>query len=235
MSVRVSLRRATFFDGKLTPLRINTRASEQAKEKHMLRTILDHRYFIWLLLTLPMVPMVGALVSGAKGPGGMPATEFLLHPTGEFSARFLIIAMMLTPLRMMFPGSEFLRWMMKRRRYFGVAAFFYAAFHTLLYIVDMGSLRAILGEFLALGIWTGWLAMVIFVPLAVTSTDGFVRGMGPAWKTLQRTVYIAAAATLLHWIFVHNNLGPALVHFVPLALLETYRIWQNLRRSVKTA
>jgi sulfoxide reductase heme-binding subunit YedZ len=95
----------------------------------------------------------------------------------------------------------------------------------------MGSLRAVLAEFTALGIWTGWLAMVIFVPLAITSTDGFVRRMGPAWKTLQRTVYVAAVATLLHWIFVHNNLGPALFHFVPLALLEAYRIWRKFHRS----
>lgn len=201
----------------------------------MLRRIADHRYFICVLLALPSLPMLAALVSGADGPGGTPVTEFLLHPTGEFAARFLIISMMLSPLRLLFPRSGFLRWMMKRRRYFGVAAFCYAAFHTLLYIVDMNSLRAILGEFLAMGIWTGWLAMVIFVPLAITSTDGFVRTMGRSWKSLHRTVYIAAFATLFHWIFVHNNLGPALVHFVPLAGLEIYRIWRNLRRSPQIA
>jgi len=195
----------------------------------MLRHIRDHPYFLWVILALPSLPMIGAVLSGAVSPDGRPATEFLIHPTGEFSARFLIIAMILTPLRMLFPQSGFIRWMMKRRRYFGVAAFFYAAFHTLLYLIDMGSLRAIFGEFLALGIWTGWLAFAIFVPLAVTSTDGFVRRLGPAWKTLQRTVYVAAVATLLHWIFVHNNLGPALVHFLPLAALETYRVAKHFR------
>lgn len=197
----------------------------------MFRRILDHPYFIWLILALPSVPLTTMLLSGAPGPDGQPVTEMLLHPTGEFSARFLIITMMLTPLRMLFPGSGFLRWMVKRRRYFGVAAFAYALAHTVLYIVDMASLQAMLGEFLALGIWTGWLAMLIFVPLAITSTDSAVRRMGPSWKTLQRTVYVAAVATLLHWIFVHNNLGPALVHFVPLAGLETYRIWRNTRRQ----
>ena len=160
-------------------------------------------------------------------------TERLLHPTGEFSARFLIITMALTPLRMLFPASKPLRWMLKRRRYFGVAAFFYALFHTLLYLVDMGTVRAILGEFLALGIWTGWLAMLIFVPLALTSTNAAVRKLGARWKTLQRAVYIAAVATLFHWIFVHNNLGPALAHFVPLAALETYRIITNVRINRK--
>ncbi len=195
----------------------------------MIRHIVDHRYFVWALLALPSLPMAGALAFGTSLPDREPITEMLLHPTGEFSARFLIIAMMLTPLRMLFPGSGFLRWMMKRRRYFGVAAFFYALFHTVLYVIDMGSLQAMLGEFLAIGIWTGWLAMVIFVPLALTSTDGAVQKLGPRWKTLQRTVYIAAVATLLHWIFVHNNLGPALVHFVPLAGLEIYRLYRNSR------
>ncbi len=112
----------------------------------------------------------------------------------------------------------------------GVAAFAYAVFHTVLYIIDMGSLRAILGEALALGIWTGWLAFFIFVPLAATSNDWSVQRMGPAWKTLQRWVYLAALGTLLHWIFVHNNIGPAFVHFLPLAGLEAYRIWFNSRR-----
>ena len=201
----------------------------------MVKSIIDHRYFIWAILALPSIPMVVALASGQPGRNGMPMTAMLLHPTGEFSARFLIIAMMLTPLRLLFPGSSFLRWMVKRRRYFGMAAFFYALFHTVLYVVDMGSLRAILGEFLALGIWTGWLAMVIFIPLALTSTDDAIRRLGPRWKTLQRTVYIAAVATLLHWIFVHNNLGPALVHFVPLAGLELYRMLHGVRnRSTKT-
>ena len=201
----------------------------------MLRTIVDHPYFLWALLALPSIPMTAALLSGAPGPNGMPMTEMLLHPTGEFSARFLIITMMLTPLRMLFPASGFIRWMIKRRRYFGMAAFFYALAHTVLYVVDMGNLAAILGEFLAFGIWTGWLAMFVFVPLALTSTDGAVRRLGTSWKPLQRTVYIAAVATLLHWIFVHNNLGPALVHFLPLAALETYRLYQNAQRRTPKA
>ena len=197
----------------------------------MFKAILDSRYFIWALLALPSIPLVLALLSGQPGAQGEPVTEMLLHPTGEFSARFLIIALILTPMQMLFPGSGFWRWMMKRRRYFGVAAFAYALFHTALYIVDMGSLQAILGEALALGIWTGWLAFFVFVPLAVTSNNWSVRKLGPAWKVLQRSVYVAALGTLLHWIFVHNDFGPALVHFVPLAGLETYRILRNLNRA----
>ena len=163
--------------------------------------------------------MTMTMVSGSN-----PAD--LLHPTGEFAARFMIIAMIISPFRLMFPKNRFWLWMMRRRRYLGVAAFSYALAHTLLYIVDMGSLANVLGEALQLGIWTGWLAMFIFIPLALTSNDWSVKRMGVNWKRLQQTVYIAAIATLLHWLFVHNNFGPALVHFIPLAGLEIYRIWR---------
>ena len=199
----------------------------------VLRSILNSRAFIWTLLALPAIPMTMALLNGSPADGGEPVTHKLLHPTGEFAARFMIVAMMITPLRMLFPGARFLSWMMLRRRYFGVAAFAYAAAHTLLYIVDMQTLQAMWAEFFALGIWTGWLAFFVFIPLAATSNDHFVRKLGPAWKSLQRWVYVAALATLVHWIFVHNNLGPALVHFVPLAGLEVYRIWRNQAASAE--
>ncbi|WP_089994369.1 sulfite oxidase heme-binding subunit YedZ [Cognatiyoonia koreensis] len=192
----------------------------------MLKDAINSRAFIWGLLALPSIPMIGALLS-AEPSAGQSVEEMLLHPTGEFSARFLITTMILSPMRMLLPNSGFWRWMLKRRRYFGVAAFAYAALHTVLYVIDIGTLRALLGDALELGIWTGWLAFFVFLPLAATSNDWSVRKMGPTWKRLQRWVYLAALATLLHWIFVHNNIGPALVHFLPLAALETYRIWRN--------
>lgn len=192
-----------------------------------MRKLLNSRFFIWGLLALPSVPMAFAFANGAVSEDGRPASEFLLHPTGEFSARFMIISMIITPFRMLFPKNGFWFWMVRRRRYFGVAAFAYAAFHTVLYLVDMGSMQAVLGEFWSFGIWTGWLAFFIFVPLALTSNDFSVRFLGTGWKSLQRFVYLAAVATLLHWMFVHNEFGPALVHFVPLALLEIYRVYKT--------
>lgn len=160
--------------------------------------------------------------------------EFLLHPTGEFAGRFMIIAMMLTPLRMLMPRVRFWSWMIQRRRYLGVAAFLYALAHTVFYVLDRATLDAVFGELGALGIWTGWVAFFIFVPLAITSNDFSIRKLGPSWKRLQQWVYIAAVATLIHWMFVHYEFGPALVHFTPLALLEAYRFASNLRkRSAK--
>lgn len=156
------------------------------------------------------------------------ASEKLVHPSGEFSARFMIIAMMISPLRLLFPKVGWLHWLLRRRRYLGVAAFGYALLHTIFYILSMGALQPMLDEFWALGIWTGWVAFVVFVPLVITSNDVSQRWLLARWKLLQRFVYLAAILTLIHWIFVHNNFGPALVHFVPLALLEIYRIWNNI-------
>lgn len=185
-----------------------------------LKALLGSPYTFWALLALPSVGMISsALVGGDLEP--------LLHPTGEFAARFMIIAMILSPLRMLFPKSNALFWLMRRRRYLGVAAFGYAALHTLYYVIDLGSLSAVIADIAKFGIWTGWVAFVIFVPLAMTSNNTSVRRLGRSWKTLQRFVYPAAVATLLHWIFVQNNIGPALVHFVPLAVLEMYRIWKT--------
>lgn len=190
--------------------------------------ILISKYTLWLLLALPAVPMAAALMDAAPGSTGQPVTEMLLHPTGEFAARFMIVAMIVSPLRMLFPKSRAILWTMQHRRSFGIAAFAYAMAHTALYIIDMETAAAILGEFLALGIWTGWIAMAVMLPLAATSNEWAVRRLGRGWSTLQRCVYPAAVATLIHWIFVHNNPGPALAHFIPLAALEAYRIWKHV-------
>lgn len=190
-----------------------------------LRSILTSPYLLWIILALPSAGMLSGYLENGNA-------HELLHPTGEFSARFMIIAMIATPLRMLFPTASFTRWLVKTRRYFGVAAFFYAAFHTYLYIVDEGSLNAIIAEIVELGIWTGWLAFIIFIPLAITSNDYSVRKLLSWWKPLQRWVYAAAVLTLMHWIFIENQVGPALVHFIPLAGLEIYRIRKNNTKRV---
>jgi methionine sulfoxide reductase heme-binding subunit len=128
---------------------------------------------------------------------------------------------------MLFKGHSAARWLKKSRRYFGVAAFAYAALHAVFYLADKASLDTVIAELPRLYIWTGWLAFAIFIPLAVTSADWAMRKMGPRWKSLQRWTYAAAVLTLLHWASLHdwgNPLG-ALVHFAPLAALETYRLW----------
>jgi sulfoxide reductase heme-binding subunit YedZ len=144
----------------------------------------------------------------------------------------LILTLMITPLTLLFKGKRWPRWLMHNRRYFGVAAFGYAALHTIFYLIDKSSMARVLSELHRTYIWTGWLAFVIFIPLAVTSMDHFQRMMGRHWKTLQRTTYASAVLTLIHWASLHKWGHPAaaLVHFAPLVALEAYRIWYWNRR-----
>ncbi|MBM1690644.1 sulfite oxidase heme-binding subunit YedZ [Sulfitobacter geojensis] len=180
-------------------------------------------YWFWVLLSLPGLAVLNSLINAPDSKAIYEA----LHPTGEFAARFMIIGMMASPLAMVFKGWRGPRWLQKNRRYLGVAAFFYALVHTVLYLIDLGTVQKVMAELPRFYIWTGWIAFVIFVPLAVTSSDYFVRKLGRKWKTLQRTTYAAAVLTLLHWAALHDwgGLGPAMVHFVPLGLLKAYRVW----------
>jgi sulfoxide reductase heme-binding subunit YedZ len=183
----------------------------------MLRIILNKKPTFWALLCLPAVVMMRPYVFG-----DVIAMD-MLHPTGEWSARFIIAAMVLSPLLALIGPRPWLSWLILRRRALGVAAFGYASLHLIFYIIDMGNLDDMIAEFLALGIWTGWAAMLLFVPLAVTSNNASMRALKAGWKRLQRLVYPTAVLVLVHWIFIHNNLGPALLHFIPLVLLVAAR------------
>lgn len=192
---------------------------------NLILRVLNHPYFFWAILCIPGLPMIFGLVAGDDPR----IIHRLIHPTGEFAARFMIIAMMLTPLMMLLPQWRGPRWLMRRRRYLGVAAFGYALAHTVLYLIDKGMIAVSSAELAKTVIWSGWIAFIIFVPLAITSTDGWVRRLGTSWKPLQKWVYPAAAFTLLHWAVLHNwgGTAPALIHFGPLIMLEAYRIYHN--------
>lgn len=99
-----------------------------------MKAFLNSPCTFWALLSLPALPMIFGL-----GSGDPKAVSALLHPTGEFAARFMIVSMMITPLMMLFKGASWPRWLMKRRRYLGVAAFGYALAHTVLYLVEEGA------------------------------------------------------------------------------------------------
>ncbi len=182
-----------------------------------MRTILNNKVLIWVLLTIPAVIMVQRLMAGSREAAD------LLHPTGEWSARLMIIAMAMAPLQSVIGNHRALLWLINRRRTFGVAAFCYASLHLIFYVIDMGTVDDMLAEALAPGIWTGWAALALMAVPAFTSNDAAMRRLKTGWKKAQRLVYPAAVLTLLHWIWVHNNLGIALAHFIPLALLFAAR------------
>ena len=194
-----------------------------------MRIILNKKPTFWLLLAIPALLMLRRYASG-----DLIAMD-MLHPTGEWAARLMIFAMVLSPLVSLLGPRPWLNWLVQRRRALGVAAFVYSVLHLLFYVIDMGNLDDILAEFWALGIWTGWAAMLLFVPLALTSNDASMRRLKAGWKQLQRLVYPAAVLVLVHWIFIHNNLIPALVHFVPLVLLVAARFFLSPKPQPKGA
>jgi sulfoxide reductase heme-binding subunit YedZ len=193
-----------------------------------LKSVGNSRLFLWALLGVPGILMARAYLTG---PDVWPGD--LLHPSGEWSARFIILALMLTPLSMIFRGRRWIGWLIRRRRAFGVAGFCYALLHLFFYLLDMETARNVLAEIGALGIWTGWAAFFLFLPLALTSNDLSMRVLKAGWKRVQRLAYPAAILTLVHWMFVHDNVMAALLNFAPLAALELWRTGHRLR--VRTA
>lgn len=193
----------------------------------MLRIILNSRYFFWMLLAIPALLMLRGYCSG-----DIIAMD-MLHPTGEWAARLMILAMILSPLVAFIGPRRWLTWLVQRRRALGVGAFCYAMTHLVFYLIDMGALEPILAEFWALGIWTGWAAILLFVPLAITSNDRSMRALKSGWKRLQRLVYPTAVLVLVHWIFIHNDVISALIHFIPLVLLVAARSVITLKAKHK--
>jgi methionine sulfoxide reductase heme-binding subunit len=184
------------------------------------------KYLLWSFLALPAaVALVRYWLDSEAWPGDM------LHPTGEWSARFIILALCVTPLTQLFPANGLVRFMRVHRRAFGVAAFAYSLLHLLFYVLDMETVEAMLAELGAPAIWSGWLAFALLLPLGLTSNDAAMRRLKAGWKRLQRLAYPAALLTLAHWALVHDGLGAALVHFAPLALLQGWRVARVISNS----
>ncbi|HEX8413690.1 MAG TPA: ferric reductase-like transmembrane domain-containing protein [Sphingomicrobium sp.] len=185
---------------------------------------MDSKLLLWAALSLPAIGMIWTYFTDPDLWVGD-----LLHPSGEWSARLIILALMLTPLSIVFRGRRWVAWLIRRRRAFGVAGFGYALLHLAFYLLDMETVENVLAEISALGIWTGWAAFLLFLPLAITSNDASMRALKTRWKKVQRLAYPAAILTLVHWMFVHDNDAAALLNFAPLALLQAWRIGVQIR------
>lgn len=192
---------------------------------HRFAAIFKSRYWVWLLLAAPGVYMVQAYLRDVLYYG-----EFL-HVTGEFSARLLILTLAITPLRLLWPRAGWTRWLLRQRRYLGVATFGYALLHAAAYLARVGSLQTIAGEALEPGLATGWLALLLMAPLAATSLDAAVRWLGSRWKQLHRLVYAAAILTFAHWVLTAFNPLAGYLHAGVLLAVELLRIVASRRRN----
>lgn len=190
----------------------------------MLR-ILKIPELFWVVLAIPAIAMIIGFVQD-------PLTAFdLVHPSGEFSVRLMIVAMMVSPLRAILGRRGWLDWLLSRRRALGVAACGYGVLHLAFYLYDMGDWAMIAEEALIFSIWTGYLALIIFIAMALTSNNAAQRALRANWKRLQRLVYPAALLIALHWFYVDGEWKGMAVHFVPLLVLETARIILMFKRG----
>jgi len=174
------------------------------------------KFVLWAFIMLPGLMFTIGLLNGKMN------YESLMHATGEFSARFLVFSLIATPLVMLLPKYKFPKWLNRNKRYFGVAAFAYGLYHTIAYLIEVPK-NQVLQEFFEIGLLTGWIAFIIWIPMTITSTDGWVKRLKATWKKIHYWGYLAALLAFLHWAFIHYHWQPALVHATPILLLQGYR------------
>ena len=160
---------------------------------------------------------------------GANPVEYVQHFTGDWTLRFLLITLSVTPLRKLSNLPDFIRF----RRMLGLFAFFYVSLHFLTYLwPDQG--------FDLHGMWkdvakrpfitAGFLGFVLLIPLAITSTKAWIRRLGgKRWQTLHRLIYVSALCGVVHyyWMVKSDHRLP-LLYAAILALLLLYRLGTSL-------
>lgn len=151
-------------------------------------------------------PAVSMISDTFRGDLGVNPVETLQHVSGEGALAILICSLAVTPVRRI-TGQNRLQGL---RRMLGLWAFFYAFVHFLFYILlDQAclswsdcQLRAVLDDVMKRKfIWSGMLSFLAMLPLALTSTQGWIRRLGRKWQTLHRLAYVAGIAGALHFIW----------------------------------
>ncbi len=182
---------------------------------------------VFILSLLPLVWLAGrALTDGL----GVNPVETLNRFLGDWALRFLLIALAVTPLR------RLTRWapLARLRRMMGLFAFFYVVLHLASYVgLDLYFDWAALWQDVAKRtyITLGMAAVLLLLPLAVTSTDGMIRRLGGrAWRRLHMLVFPAAILGVAHyWMMVKADISQPLLHAVVLAVLLGSRLWAMRR------
>ena len=155
-----------------------------------------------------------------------------IKDSGDWAAWLLMATLAVTPLRLLLGTGPLMRWLLLRRRDLGLASFAYAAAHTAIYLADKASLAAVVEQAGGADLFTGWLALALFVPLAATSSDVAVRALKRSWKRLHRLIYPAAVLVFVHWALTAFDPVIAYAHIAILAALEAARIALQWRQRV---
>ena len=168
----------------------------------MTRVALITRVVKPILYLLSVVPLAYAVLRLANGSVEGDQVKFLQHVTGDTVLASLLLTLSVTPLRRLTGWNEIIR----VRRLLGLTAFWYALIHFTTYLVFDHSLSiADIGEDIVEHPWVlvGFLSLLLLVPLAVTSTTGWIRRLGgKRWNRLHQLVYPATAAGLVHYFWL---------------------------------
>lgn len=166
----------------------------------------------------------------AMSLGANPIEE-LIHRLGIWGLNFLLITLAVTPLRELTGQS----WLLRFRRMFGLFAFFYVLIHFLTYagLDQRFKLPQILEDIAERPYITiGFTALLLLVPLAVTSTNAMMKRLGRRWRKLHRLVYLIAILGVWHFYWqVKLDTLEALIYAIILACLLGYRIWRRHERT----
>ncbi|HOB60557.1 MAG TPA: protein-methionine-sulfoxide reductase heme-binding subunit MsrQ [Candidatus Competibacteraceae bacterium] len=178
-----------------------------------------------LVFVACLLPLAWLLWLTWQGQLGVNPVETLSHRTGDWSLRFLLLTLAVTPLRRLSGWNRLQRF----RRMLGLFAFFYVGLHFAVYLVfdQFFDWQAIVADVAKRPyITVGFTAFLLLIPLAVTSTNGMMKRLGRNWQRLHRLVYLIAVLGVLHYAWlVKADLREPLLYGGLLSVLLGYRLW----------
>jgi sulfoxide reductase heme-binding subunit YedZ len=191
-----------------------------------------------LVFVLCLIPFLWLLVRAAIGDLGANPIEEITLVTGRWTLRLLLVTLAVTPVRRLFSWNAIIRY----RRMFGLFAFFYASMHLSIYLVldqffDWQTIVEDVTERPFITAGAG--AFLLLLPLAATSTTGWIRRLGRNWARLHMLIYPAAILAVTHFIWkVKSDLRSPMRYAVVLAALLLFRVawvmWVRRVRTVRT-
>jgi sulfoxide reductase heme-binding subunit YedZ len=219
--------------GAETAIRRQTPASNRPRKRYLLA----HPAAKPLVFVACLVPFALLAWNTYTDNLGANPIEALEIETGVWTLRFLVITLAITPARKLLGWNGLARY----RRMFGLFTFFYAVVHLSMYVgVDMFfNVHDIVHDIVKHPyITVGMASIVMLLPLAVTSTNAWVKRLGGRrWLALHRLIYLIAAGGTLHYLWaVKKDIRYPLIYATIFALLLGYRAWMTLgKRRVARA
>lgn len=212
---------------------VKTTSPVTAPSPSWVNRYLMHRAAKPLLFIGGCLPAIWLIWSAMNDQLGANPAEALIRSLGDWSLRFLVIVLLVTPLRTWAGWPALAR----MRRMAGLFVFFYASLHLIAYAwFDMGfSFDGIIEDVLKRPfILVGMLAWVLLFSMAATSFDRVIRAMGAQrWRWLHRGVFGVAVLAVLHFFWMRsgkNDYAEVAVYAVVLAVLLGWRAWRRFNR-----